>query len=112
MLKKVCVGLIVLIALLQGVGGDAMGDAGGIMMLLLVVAGLVYGAVGIDAEDATGYCTVTIAVALAAHHDVLTHINLADVGMWLDGIMDAASVALLSGVASILAVRTYNRLMG
>ena len=109
MLKKICVGLITVLAVIQGLAGLEGGSAE-IVMLLLAVAGVVYGIVGVDAEDATAYCVVALAVGAAAHADVLSHIHV--VGAYLDAILDPAVVALYSGVASILAMRTYNRLMG
>ena len=110
MLKKVCVGLIVLIALVHGLAGS-LGDAmDGVLMLLLALSGLVYAAVAIDAEDATAFLVVTVAVGLAADANVLSNIHV--VGEYLDAILDAVPIALYSGVATILAVRAYNRLKG
>lgn len=111
MLKKVCVGLIVVIALLHGLAGESLGDGmNGVLMLLLAVSGLVYAAVAIDAEDATAFCVVAVAVGLAAQADALSNIHV--VGEYLDAILDAVPIALYSGVATILAVRAYNRLTG
>jgi len=75
--------------------------------LALVVLGLVYGAMSVDAEDATAFLAVTIAVGAAAGADVLS--NIPQVGAYLDGILDAQAIALYGAVASIIAMRIWNR---
>lgn len=109
MATRVIVGLIALLAIIQGLAGGMMND-GGIMMILIVVLGIVYGGVGVDAEDATDYLVVTIAVGAAAGADVLSTIPV--IGASLDAILDPASSALYASVATILAKRTLNRLKG
>ena len=69
MALRIIVGLTALVAIIQGLAGDPI--AGGILTLALVVLGLVYGAIAIDAEDATAYLAVTIAVGAAAGANVL-----------------------------------------
>ncbi|MXY98831.1 MAG: hypothetical protein F4Z29_14135, partial [Gemmatimonadetes bacterium] len=64
MATRVIVGLIALLAIVQGLAGDMI--AGGIIMILIVLLGIVYGFMGVDAEDATDYLVVTIAVGAAA----------------------------------------------
>ncbi len=109
MLTRVIVGLIALLAIIQGVAGGMMAD-GGIMMLAIVVLGIVYGFTGVDAENATDYLVVTIAVGAAAGADVLS--NIPGIGATLDAILDPASSALYASVVSILIMRTVNRLKG
>lgn len=108
MATRVIVGLIALLAIVQGLAGDMIG--GGAMMILIVLLGIVYGFMGVDAEDATDYLVVTIAVGAAAGADVLSGIPA--IGMYLDAIMDPASSALYASVFSILIMRTINRLKG
>ena len=108
MAVRIIIGLITLLAIVEGLAPDALGS--GIVALLLVILGLVYGAMAIDAEDATAYLVVTLAVGGAAATDVLSHIHA--VGAHLDAILDQASVALYAGVVSILVVRVLNRLKG
>ena len=62
MAVRIIVGLITLLAIIQGLAGDPIG--GGILTLLLVILGLVYGALGVDAEDATAYLVVTLAAGV------------------------------------------------
>ena len=62
MAGRVIVGLIALGAIIGGLAGDAfLGE--GILALVLVILGLAYAGVAIDAEDATGYLVLAIAVA-------------------------------------------------
>ena len=109
MLTRIIVGLIALLAIIQGVAGDMMAD-GGAMMIIIVLLGIIYGFTGVDAEDATDYLVVTIAVGAAAGADVLS--NIPGIGATLDAILDPASSALYASVVSILIMRTINRLKG
>ena len=104
--QRVVVGLMALAALLQGVLPEGT-IPGNLLPLALVVLGLVWGYMGVDAEDATAYLAVVIGVGMAGYSDALT--NLPVLGGYLDGIVDAASIALYSGVATVLALRTWNR---
>jgi HJR/Mrr/RecB family endonuclease len=109
MATRVIVGLIALLSIVQGLAGGMMAD-GGIMMLVIVLLGIIYGFMGVDAEDATDYLVVTIAVGAAASANALSEIP--GIGMHLDNILDPASMALYASVASILIMRTVNRLKG
>ncbi len=109
MVTRVVVILIALLAIIQGVAGGMMDD-GGLMMLLIVVLGIIYGFTGVDAENATDYLVVTIAVGAAAGADVLS--NIPAIGANLDAMLDPASSALYASVVSILIVRTVNRIKG
>ena len=107
--NRLVVGLMALAAVLHGVlpEGTIPGNA---LPIILVLAGLVWGYMGVDAEDATAYLAVAIGVGMAGYSDALD--NLPAVGDYLDGILDAASIALYSGVATVLAMRTLNRVKG
>lgn len=108
MAVKIIVGLIALLAILQGLAADAV--PGGIVPLVLVVLGLAYAAMAIDAEDATAYLVLTLAVGAAAGADVLSHIPV--IGAPLDAILDQAGTALYAGVVTVITTRTINRLKG
>ena len=108
MVIRIIVGLVLLLAILQGLAADAV--PGGIVPLALVVLGLAYAAVAIDAEEATAYLVVALAVGAAAGADVLSHIQV--IGGPLDAIVDQISTALYAGVITVLAKRTLNRLKG
>ncbi|WP_446830996.1 hypothetical protein [Candidatus Foliamicus sp.] len=106
--QRLIVGLITLAAVIEGVAPGAV--PANVLPLLLVVLGLIWGAMGVDAEDPTTYLAVAIGVGLAGQSDALG--NLPAIGNFLDGILDQASTALYSGVATVLALRTWNRVKG
>ena len=107
MLTKVLVGLIILVAIVHGLAPDVVPE--NILPLVLVIIGLVYGAMCIEADRRMDFMVFTIAVAGAAGMDVLNHIHM--VGQYLDAIVDQIVVALFAAVMSILALRTWERLM-
>lgn len=108
MAKRVLVGLMALAAIIEGIWPGMVPN--GFLPLALVVLGLVWGYMGVDAEDATAYLAVAIGVGLAGQSGALG--NLPAVGLHLDAIVDQASTALYSGVATVLAMRTWNRVKG
>lgn len=107
MATRIIVGLAVIAAVIQGLWSELVPHD--ILPLVLVVLGLVYGAMALDAEDATGYLVLAIAVGAASGADVLG--NIPEVGTHLDAIVDQISVALYAAVITVLAIRTWNRLM-
>lgn len=107
MAARIIVGLAVIAAIVQGLWPDLVPE--NILPLVIVVLGLAYGVMCLDAEDATGYLALAIAVGAAAHADVLGHIHV--IGGYLDAIVDEISVALFGGVVAVLAIRTWNRIM-
>ena len=60
MATRVIVGLIALLAIIHGLAGAMVPS--GIIPLVVVLLGIIYGFLGVDAEDATDYLVVTIAV--------------------------------------------------
>lgn len=108
MLTRIIVGLAALAAIVEGVAPGMVPE--NILPLALVVLGLIYGALSVDAEDATNFLVVTIAVGGAAYSNALDNVHV--IGAYLDRILDAQAIALWSAVASILVVRIWNRLSG
>ena len=108
MLTRIIVGLAVLAALVEGLFPEAVPE--NILPLVLVILGLVHGAMNIDAEDNTNMLVVVIAAGGAAAADVLTNIHV--IGDYLDAILDALMLAVWSIVVSVLVRRIWNRLMG
>ena len=106
MATRIIVGLAALASIIEGVAPGAVPS--NLLPLLLVILGLVYGVMAVDAEDATGFLAVTIAVGAAAGADVLS--NIPAVGGYLDAILDHQSTALYGAVGAILAIRVWNRL--
>ncbi len=107
MATRIIVGLIVIVAIVEGLWSGAVPQD--ILPLALVALGLAYGFLCLDAEDSTGYMALAIAVTAASSTDVLGHIHY--IGSHLDSIVDQITVALLGGVVAVLVIRTWNRLM-
>lgn len=105
-MQRILVGLVALLAVLEGFAAGMVPMAG----LLIVLAGLVYGAMNVDAESPSDYVLVALGAHIAASSDVLNSIPA--VGMQLDGIVGGLSMALTAGVVSVVALRTVNRLKG
>ena len=105
-MTRVLVGLISLAAIVEGLAPGVVPQ--NLLPLALVVLGLVYGAMVVDAEDATGFLAVAIAAGAAAGSDALGNIHV--IGGYLDGILGQIAMALYGAVASIVAVRAWNRL--
>ncbi len=108
MAVRIIVGLIVILAIIQGLAADAIPE--NIVSIALVILGLVYGWMAVDAEDATAYLVVALAVGAAAGVDVLSHIQV--IGEHLDAIVDPITIALYAGVITVFAKRVINRLTG
>ena len=53
MVSRIIVGLVIVLAIVQGLLPDAI--PGGLVPLALVILGLLYAVVAVDAEDATAY---------------------------------------------------------
>ena len=106
MVVRIIVALIVVLAIIQGLAADAIPE--NIVSIALVILGLVYGGMALDAEDATSFLVVAIAVGAAAGADVLS--NIPAVGESLDAIVDPITTALYAGVITVFAKRALNRL--
>lgn len=98
--------LVIILAIVQALVPDAI--PGGLVPLALVILGLLYAIVAVDAEDATAFLVVAIAVGAAAGADVLSNIPAA--GEKLDAIIDPIATALYAGVIAILVERGINRI--
>lgn len=108
MATRVLVGLTLLTAVVLAVAPGA--NAGNALTILLILLGLANAYVSIDAEDATAYLVVVLAVGASAGSDVFNAIP--EVGMYLDGILGGLSTALYASVATIAAIRIVNRIKG
>lgn len=109
MASRIVVGLAVLLALHEGLVAGLLLD-GTVVGLLLVILGLLHAHLSVDAEDATGYLAVTIAVGAASGMDVLG--NIPAIGGHLDAIIDPVSTVLYAGVVTILVKRAAARIKG
>ncbi|MCY4627521.1 MAG: hypothetical protein OXE58_08135 [Acidobacteria bacterium] len=106
MAQRVLVGVGTLIGLLMGFAPGMVPMAS----LLMVVIGVVYAVMNVDAEDATTYLVIAIAVGGMTGADVLSHIP--GVGMQLDMAFDALATAMWAGAAAVVATRLFNRIKG
>jgi hypothetical protein len=95
-----------LLAVLEAVAAGMVPMAG----LLIVLAGVVYGAMAVDAEDATAYLVVALAASGVAGSGALDAIPA--VGMMLTGVVGGLSMALWGGAATVVIMRTVNRIKG
>ena len=108
MATRVIVGLTALVAIVLAVAPDA--NAGNALTIVLVLLGLAYPVVALNAEDATSFLVVVLAIGAAAGADVLS--NIPAIGIYLDGILDGLSTSLYAAVATIAAIRLTNRVKG
>ena len=107
MASRIIVSLIAALAIIQGLPAVAIPDF--IVSLALVILGLVYGGMALDAEDATSFLVVALAVGAAAGADVLSNIQV--IGEKLDAIVDPITIALYAGVITVFAKRVLNRVL-
>ena len=105
---RIIVGLSALAALIEGLAPGAVPME--LLPLALVLLGLVYGYMGVDAEDSVGVLAVVIASGLAAKADALGHIHV--IGEYLDAILDQVTVALYGTAVAVLVRRVTTRIMG
>lgn len=108
MVNKILIGLGTLLALVIGFAPGVIPD--NIGMLILVLGGIVYAAIAVDAEDANTYLIATIAVGAAAGADALS--NIPAIGAQLDAALGGIGTAMAGGVATIVGVGIVNRLKG
>ena len=109
MATRIVIIVAVILAILEGLFPGAL-ISSALTMMAMAVLGLLYAHMAVDAEDATGYLAVTIAVGAAAGMDVLS--NIPGIGAALDAILDPVSTLLYAGVATILVKRTAARIGG
>ncbi len=103
--KKILVGLGVLCAVVEGVApGVVPGDA---LPIALVLVGLVWGYMGVDANDPTMHFALVVAVGLTGQSEALD--ILPAVGSYLDAIIDGLAIALYSSVATVATLRIIAR---
>ena len=99
--KKIVLGLTMLCAVVEGIAPGAVPNA--LLPMALVILGLVWGYMGVDAEDPVMFCALAVAVGMTGSSDALG--NLAVLGSYLDGMIDALSIALYSAVGTLVVNR-------
>ena len=104
MATRVVYGLAILAAVIEGLW--AGGVPGGLLPLAMVVLGVAYAVMNIDAAKPQAFLTTALVVVAAGSADVLS--NVPAVGSSLDAIVDQVAIVYLSGGAGILGVRAWN----
>ena len=104
MATRVVYGLAILAAVVEGLWSGAV--PGGLLPLAMVVLGVAYAVMNIDAANPQAFLTTALVVAAAGGADVLS--NVPAVGGFLDNIVDQVAVVYLSGGAGVLGVRAWN----
>ena len=102
MATRVIYGLAILAAVIEGVAAGAVP----LLPLVMVVLGVAYAAMNIDAAKPQAFLTTALVVAAAGGADVLS--NVPAVGVFLDGIVDQVTIVYLAGGVGILAVRAWS----
>lgn len=104
MATRVVYGLAILAAVVEGLAPGVV--PGGLLPLAMVVLGVAYAVMNIDAANPQAFLTTALVVAAAGGADVLA--NVQAVGSYLDAILDQVAVVYLSGGAGVLGVRAWN----
>jgi len=104
MATRVVYGLAILAAVIEGVAPGAV--PGDLLPLAMVVLGVAYAVMNIDAANPQAFLTTALVVVAAGGADVLS--NVPAVGGFLDNIVDQVAVVYLSGGAGVLGVRAWN----
>ncbi len=105
---RIIFGLGALAAIIEGLAPGMVPM--GLLPLALVVLGLAYGFMTLDAEDSTMFVAVAIGLHFAADANVLSHIQF--IGIYLDAIIDQLKLLYLSSIVAIVATRVYTRVKG
>ncbi len=104
MATRVVYSLAILAAVIEGLAPGVV--PGGVLPLALVVLGVAYAMMNIDAVNPQAFLTTALVVAAAGGADVLS--NVLVIGSYLDAILDQAAVMYLAGGAGILAMRAWS----
>ncbi len=105
---RIIFGLGALAAIIEGLAPGTVPMA--LLPLVLVVLGLAYGFMTLDAEDSTMFVVVAIGLHVAADANVLSHIQF--IGNHLDAIIDQLQLLYLSSIVAIVVTRVYTRIKG
>ena len=105
---RIIFGLGALAAIVEGLAPGVVPM--GLLPLVLVVLGLAYGFMTLDAEDSTMFVAVAVGLHFASDANVLSHIHF--IGNYLDAIIDQLKLLYLSTVVAIVATRVYTRVKG
>lgn len=105
---RIIFGLGSIAAIIEGLAPGAVPM--GLLPLVLVILGMAYGFMSLNAEESTMFLSAAIGLGLATQADVLTHIPF--VGDYLDGITDELAKLYFGAVVAIITKRVYTRIKG
>lgn len=105
---RIIFGLGAIAAIIEGLAPGVV--PANLLPLILVVLGLVYGFMCMDAEDSVMYVAVAVGLAMVSQMDVLSSIHY--IGGYLDAIVDQLVNLYLGGVVAIVATRVFTRIKG
>ena len=103
---RLAYGIGILAAVIEGLAPGVV--PGGLLPLIMVVAGVAYAVMNIDAANPQAFLTTALVVAAAGGADVLS--NVQAIGTFLDAIVDQVAIFYLSGGAGVLGVRAWSLL--
>ena len=103
---RLAYGIGILAAVIEGLAPGTV--PGGLLPLIMVLAGVAYAVMNIDAANPQAFLTTALVVAAAGGADVLS--NVQAIGTFLDAIVDQVAIFYLSGGAGVLGVRAWNLL--
>ncbi len=104
MATRIVYGLGILAAVIEGLAPGTV--PGEVLPLAMVVLGVAYAVMNIDAANPQAFLTTALVVAAAGGADVIA--NVPAVGASLDAIVDQVAVVYLSGGAAIMGMRAWN----
>ena len=105
---RIIFGLGAIAAIIEGLAPGVVPM--GLLPLALVILGLAYGFMSLDAEDATMFVAAAIGLGMATQADVLGAIPF--IGSHLDSITDELVKLYYGAVVAIIAMRVYTRIKG
>lgn len=108
MAERVLTGLGALVALVVGFMPDLVPAE--TVTLVMVIGGIVYVALAVDASDAGGFLITAIAIATLSGSGAVGSIPA--IGGALDAAIGHLSSGLNGGVAAVLAIGIFNKLKG
>ncbi len=104
MATRLTYSLGLLAAIIEGLAPGVV--PGGLLPLVIVVLGIAYAVINIDANSPQAFLTTALVIFVAGEANVLTNIHV--IGAYLDAIVDQVTILYLAGGVGILGVRAWN----
>ena len=104
MATRLTYSLGLLAAIIEGLAPGAV--PGGLLPLVIVLLGIAYAVINIDANSPQAFLTTALVIFVAGDANVLTSIHV--IGAYLDAIVDQVTIMYLAGGVGILGVRAWS----